>query len=399
MSRMLPAQIELLRHLIEAEDAHEGRESFHLSSTFEGASVSHPGLPNGFISVHWGDVTLLAERGLLHVTSRGEHQLAFDIAPEAREELEAAMTLDLHTARFHIEILLADGKTRDFEIDLSEDQAREVARRYAAGATFLVNGRKLARTDIQRLRISATEKPAAIVRAEIEAEPRRTEALRVQRSWQLNVVDRGRDVTRGFLEDVGLADLAKAEEPISVADKKTVFVVHGRNEKARRAMFSFLRALKLHPLEWSEAVKATGAPNPYVGDVLAAALARAQAILVLLTPDDHACLREHLRRANDPRYETELTPQSRPNVLFEAGMAMGRDENRTVLVELGELRPFSDIGGRHVVRLDDSVARRQDVVDRLQLAGCAVDPTSGRDWHTEGEFEAAIVTGTSDPET
>ena len=156
-------------------------------------------------------------------------------------------------------------------------------------------------------------------------------------------------------------------------------------------MFAFLRALKLDPLEWSEAVKATGKPNPYVGDVLAAALARARAILVLLTPDDDACLREHLRRPKDPRYETELTPQARPNVLFEAGMAMGRDETRTVLVELGELRPFSDIGGRHVVRLDNSIARRQDVVDRLQLAGCDVDPGSGRDWHTEGDFEAAIA--------
>ena len=186
----------------------EGRESFHVSRTFDGTSVSYPGLPSGFIAVHWGDVTLLADRGLLHVTGQGEQQFAFDIAPEAREELEAAMSLDLHAAHFHIEVLLADGKTRDFETDLSESQARAVGRKYAAGAMFLVNGRRLVPADIQRLRISATARPASVVRAEIEAEPKRPDVLRVQRNWRLNVVERGQDVTRSFLERGGLADIA-----------------------------------------------------------------------------------------------------------------------------------------------------------------------------------------------
>lgn len=69
-------------------------------------------------------------------------------------------------------------------------------------------------------------------------------------------------------------------------------------------------------------------------------------------------------------------------------MAMAWDENRTVLVELGRCRPFSDIGGRHVLRLDNSTERRQELAQRLSTAGLAVD-TTGTDWHSRGSFGAS----------
>lgn len=182
---------------------------------------------------------------------------------------------------------------------------------------------------------------------------------------------------------------------------RSVFVVHGRNTKARDAMFAFLRAIKLDPLEWSEAVQATGKPTPYIGDILDAAFSGASAVLVLFTPDDEARLRREWHSSHEPPHETELTGQARPNVLFEAGMAMGRNQESTVLVELGELRPFSDIGGRHVVRLDNSTQRRQDLAHRLRDAGCPVN-LDGTDWHSAGDFQAAIVAsqfgGTEDSE-
>ena len=112
--------------------------------------------------------------------------------------------------------------------------------------------------------------------------------------------------------------------------------------------------------------------------------------VVLLTPDDVVMLHPTLRSLQDPEFEKEPTGQARPNVLFEAGMAMGRSEGRTVLVELGNLRPFSDIGGRHTIRLDNSSQRRQELAQRLQIAGCPAKLT-GTDWHTAGDFEAALV--------
>ncbi len=170
---------------------------------------------------------------------------------------------------------------------------------------------------------------------------------------------------------------------------REVFVVHGRNLAARDALFEFLRAIDLHPLEWSQAVKATGRTAPYIGEILDAAFSKAHAVVVLFTPDDDARLNESLWGDNELPHETELTGQARPNVLFEAGMAMGRSEDRTILVELGTLRPFSDVGGRHVIRLDDSTQRRQDLVQRLEAAECPVN-RDGTDWHTAGDFIAAI---------
>lgn len=108
-----------------------------------------------------------------------------------------------------------------------------------------------------------------------------------------------------------------------------------------------------------------------------------------MTPDDDAQLREPLRSGNDPAHETELSGQARPNVLIEAGMAMGRNEDRTILVELGSLKPFSDIAGRHVIRLDSSTQRRQELAQRLEAAGCPVN-LDGTDWHTAGDFETAL---------
>ena len=170
-----------------------------------------------------------------------------------------------------------------------------------------------------------------------------------------------------------------------------VFVVYGRNESARSAMFAFLRAIGLYPIEWSRAVEMTGEGSPYIGQVLDTAFKSAQAIVVLLTPDDTAYLRaEYASGSDDP--ESEPKGQARPNVLFEAGMAMGRDTKRTVLVEMGDLRPFTDIGGRYAVQINNSAERRNELARRLKSAGCPVD-LNGSDWLNAGDFSPPLLKG------
>ena len=167
----------------------------------------------------------------------------------------------------------------------------------------------------------------------------------------------------------------------------SVFVVHGRNTRAARELFAFLRSLRLEPIQWVQAIRRTGQPTPYVGTILDAAFRDAAAVVVLLTPDDEARLRTPLRKSNDPAYERRLTGQARPNVLFEAGRAFGHNPDSTVLVELGDVRPFSDVAGRHVVHLSNDPTSRQELATKLANAGCAVD-TSGTDWLTAGDLRA-----------
>ncbi|MEU6286792.1 nucleotide-binding protein [Streptomyces sp. NPDC005047] len=173
----------------------------------------------------------------------------------------------------------------------------------------------------------------------------------------------------------------------SDADRaRSVFVVHGRDDQVRREMFELLRRLDLRPKEWEDLVQATGQASPFLGDVVAGAPAQAQAALVLLTPDDVVSLHRDLRGHNEPEYETRHVCQPRPNVLIELGMVLMAYPERTLIVEVGSLRPIADIAGRNVIRFDGSGTALGKIVERLKLAGCTVNDT-GSDWRHTYPFQ------------
>jgi predicted nucleotide-binding protein len=171
--------------------------------------------------------------------------------------------------------------------------------------------------------------------------------------------------------------------------KSKVWVVHGRNLKARDAMFLFLRSIGLEPMEWGEALALTGKGTPYTGEVLDLAFAEAQAVVVLITGDDMVRLGTRFVEPTDPPEETDPTPQARPNVLFEAGMAFGKYPERTVLVHLGKTRPFSDVAGRNVLYISNDIKKRQGLADRLRTTGAGVRTENRSDWHATGDFDGA----------
>ena len=139
-------------------------------------------------------------------------------------------------------------------------------------------------------------------------------------------------------------------------------------------------------MEWGEVVHLTGTPNPSIMDILNVAFGEAQTVLVILSPDDLGYLRPELQNPSDPAWEKEPTGQSRPNVLFELGMALASGINRTVVVQVGDIRPFSDIAGRHILRLTNDPGDRTQLIDRLKTAGCPVDLTGKRDYFSTGDF-------------
>jgi predicted nucleotide-binding protein len=172
--------------------------------------------------------------------------------------------------------------------------------------------------------------------------------------------------------------------PISTANPREIAVVHGRDAEVNSAVFEFLRALDLHPREWEELLTRATAATPYTGHLIDKLFEDVQAVVVIFTPDDEARLHPDLHRSSEPGYETRFMCQARPNVLFEAGMAFGLYAHRTILVEVGDLRPISDLVGRHTVRLGTDTAIKS-FANRLQAAGCAVN-TNGTDWLTLSRF-------------
>ena len=288
---------------------------------------------------------------------------------------------------YQVTVKRKDSKAQEIEaLNLSRESLElRLLDPYQQGGSITLKGTTVQCSEIDRIRIVET-------RAEINV----SDVIgRLDLQVQGFTYSRDeRDVTDDFITGPPGEKLEVGSQRIQgmrpVTGTREVFVVHGRNEIARKAIFVFLRSIGLDPLEWAEAAHATGKPTPYIGEILDAAFSRAHAVVVLFTPDDEARLREPFQSDSDPPYETQLTGQARPNVLFEAGMAMERDQDRTVLVELGSLRPFSDIAGRHTIRLDNSGQQRQQLAKRLQSAGCPVN-LEGPDWLTAGDFEAAVV--------
>lgn len=164
-----------------------------------------------------------------------------------------------------------------------------------------------------------------------------------------------------------------------------VFVVHGRDDSLRKSMFEFLRALGLAPQEWQQALATAKGNNPYVGNVIDEVMDQAQAVVVMLSPDDWVTLKEQFWKEDDGPSERRPQGQARPNVLFEAGMAMSRHAEKTVMVRIGRVKPFSDVFGRHIPALGDDFDSRNDFANRLVKAGCPVNRI-GTDWAKAGTF-------------
>jgi predicted nucleotide-binding protein len=176
----------------------------------------------------------------------------------------------------------------------------------------------------------------------------------------------------------------------------SVFAVHGRDTALRKSMFDFLRSLGLNPKEWEQAVDEAKGNNPDVGNIIETAMARVQAVVVMFSPDELAHLKEQFWGADDKHGDGKPAGQARPNVIFEAGLALGAHPEKTVIVQVGKVRPFSDIAGKHLVKLSDAVSTRNDLANRLAKIGCEVNRV-GSDWMTAGTFVPTEAKPTQKP--
>jgi predicted nucleotide-binding protein len=202
---------------------------------------------------------------------------------------------------------------------------------------------------------------------------------------------RGHSVAQVQIEEVSPAQplaaspLRAAKPAIKPTKTNTLFVVHGRDAKLTEAMFGLLRALGLNPIEWSKAVAKTKGNNPDLDKIIGGQMKTVQGIVVLISPDEQAKLKAKFSDPDVPA-ERMLQDQARPNVLFEAGWAFGAYPSKTLLVRVGNTRPISDLGGKHIMKLSNSAASRKEFAQRLKKMGFKID-LEGTSWLTEFDFD------------
>ena len=297
---------------------------------------------------------------------------------------------------YHVRIRIKTEPAVDYVyLDFSrEDLEDRVISPYRDGRTLFLGGMIIAPIDLLEILITQTSQDSTQVRKQIESKNISGIArASIGHSMNWRIADAGENITDQLIQSrpgVEMKDVDAIKDEQPMPDHRTVFVVHGRNGVAKNALCDFLRAIDLRPLEWPEAVNATEKSSPYIGEILDSAFSKARATVILFTPDDDARLKESFRKESDPEYESKFMGQARPNVIYEAGMAMGRDPIRTVLVEIGGLRPFTDVAGLHTIRLRNTPECRQELAERLRTAGCQVN-NSGTHWLTAGDFESALA--------
>lgn len=153
---------------------------------------------------------------------------------------------------------------------------------------------------------------------------------------------------------------------MNTSDQNTVMVIHGRDYKSRDALFNLLRALKLNPMEWDELVASTGKGSPYCGEVVNNGIRLAESAVVLLTPDEIVKLRDDLCRDGS---DSKWANQARPNVYIEAGMALNLYPDKTIFLEVGNVRAASDFAGMQIIKVTDDPQWRISFVERLRSIG------------------------------
>ena len=179
---------------------------------------------------------------------------------------------------------------------------------------------------------------------------------------------------------------APIPSPSTPKTKRYVFVVRGRDLAAYDALAALLMSLDLRIVTWEDAVRGVEGGTPHTLDIVRAGIDIADAVVVLMTPDDLGYVKEEFHNSgNDDPREAKPYGQARQNVIFEAGWAMALNQGGVVLVRVGNVRGLSDVDGLNYVNLTGDLSSRRTLINRLRNSGLELDDSADA-WRTAGSF-------------
>ncbi len=150
----------------------------------------------------------------------------------------------------------------------------------------------------------------------------------------------------------------------------------GRNLGVADRVAALLEALGLHVARWSDTDAPVEGPV-HAGTAADEALERAQAVVALLTGDAPGAIHRSLL-VSPADEEGQVAAGPAPEFLLELGETLGRmsgpEEDRLVLVRVGEARVPLSLERRGILDLDGTARSVQELVLRLRDAGCRIAP-------------------------
>lgn len=160
---------------------------------------------------------------------------------------------------------------------------------------------------------------------------------------------------------------------------KSVFLIHGRDLECTDDVRRLLETAGLEVSTFDDVGASLKSGAPFVGEVVQVGVDGCDAVIALFTPDELAALGSSFRRDQDEPTD-RLRWQARPNVIFEAGLALGLNAKGTVLVTVGsDVSLFSDLEGRMVRRLDDGRDSKTKLLEALNQIGAELAPEAIED--------------------
>jgi predicted nucleotide-binding protein len=158
---------------------------------------------------------------------------------------------------------------------------------------------------------------------------------------------------KDYLNDVEEEKTATNKK--AVANKKEIFVVHGRNEGIKAEVSNFLRKVDIKPIILHEQVNKGKTVIEKFEEY-----SNVDFAIVLFTADDTGKFKE------DEEYEL----RARQNVIFEAGYFIGKlGRKNTIILYEYELQIPSDLNGYIYIPLDPHKRWHLDLTKELNAAG------------------------------
>jgi len=236
---------------------------------------------------------------------------------------------------------------------------------YEQGRAILINGKTVQSDDIERIRISKSERTIESYIPAIRAEAMNSSvAVFGGPPYAHTAVSRAEDVTDQFIEGPPgyKKELTSGNTigSVEILDKSKVFIVHGHDEAAQSKAARFVEKLGLEAIILHE--KASSGRTiiekiEHYSDVGFA--------IILYTPDDIGNVKG---KADD------LNGRARQNVVFEHGFLVGKlgRENVVALVEAPIELP-NDISGVVYINIDEASAWHLQLAKEMKQSGYAID--------------------------